>query len=122
MALARHRRTRVVVVDADFGFAESRFALLGLENPGLSMRRVVFIRPMSSRGKALVKDGDGGESSLAPKLPKTARKIQSIPLKITTVDFSVGEETVDFPYVLLDSPAGIEMGFQGMRSLLLLKQ
>ncbi len=105
MALARLGR-RVALVDADFGLRNLDL-LLGLEN------RVVYTAVEVLAGQcrldqALVKDKRQSGLVLLPAA-------QSRNKEAVTPDQMKGlieELTKQYEYVLIDSPAGIEMGFQ----------
>lgn len=105
MALAR-RNHRVAVVDADFGLRNLDL-LLGLEN------RIVYtaIEVLSGECRleqALVKDKRHPNLALLPAAQNRTKDAVT-PAQMKQV---VDEIAQTYDYVLIDSPAGIEMGFQ----------
>ena len=105
MALAQRNR-KVVVVDADFGLRNLDL-LLGLEN------RVVYTAVDVLSGQcrleqALVKDKRRGNLVLLPAA-QNRTKDSINPAQMRQL---IAALTKVFDYVLVDSPAGIEMGFQ----------
>ncbi len=105
MALAQRNR-KVVVVDADFGLRNLDL-LLGLEN------RVVYTAVDVLSGQcrleqALVKDKRRGNLVLLPAA-QSRTKDSVNPAQMRQLISALAKV---FDYVLVDSPAGIEMGFQ----------
>ncbi|NJN85219.1 MAG: septum site-determining protein MinD [Leptolyngbyaceae cyanobacterium SL_7_1] len=105
MALAR-RNHRVAVVDADFGLRNLDL-LLGLEN------RIVYTAIEVLTGEcrleqALVKDKRQPNLALLPAAQNRTKDAVT-PEQMKQV---VDEIAKSYDYVLIDSPAGIEMGFK----------
>ncbi len=105
MALAQRGR-QVAVVDADFGLRNLDL-LLGLEN------RIVYTAVEVLNGEcrldqALVKDKRQHRLALLPAAQNRMKDAVS-PEQMKQV---VKELAVKYDYVLIDSPAGIEQGFQ----------
>ncbi len=105
MALARLGR-QVVLVDADFGLRNLDL-LLGLEN------RVVYTAMEVLSGEcrleqALVRDKRHSQLALLPAAQNRNKDAVS-PDQIKQLVQDLAQK---FDYVLIDSPAGIEMGFQ----------
>jgi septum site-determining protein MinD len=105
MALAQ-RNHKVVVVDADFGLRNLDL-LLGLEN------RIVYTAVEVLTGEcrleqALVKDKRQPNLALLPAAQNRTKDAVN-PDQMKQV---VGELAKLYDFVLIDSPAGIEMGFQ----------
>lgn len=105
MALAQRNR-KVVVVDADFGLRNLDL-LLGLEN------RVVYTAVDVLSGQcrleqALVKDKRRGNLVLLPAAQNRTKDAVN-PAQMRQLISALAKV---FDYVLVDSPAGIEMGFQ----------
>lgn len=105
MALAQRNR-KVVVVDADFGLRNLDL-LLGLEN------RVVYTAVDVLSGQcrleqALVKDKRRGNLVLLPAAQNRTKDSVN-PAQMRQLIAALAKV---FDYVLVDSPAGIEMGFQ----------
>jgi septum site-determining protein MinD len=105
MALAQRNR-KVVVIDADFGLRNLDL-LLGLEN------RVVYTAVDVLSGQcrleqALVKDKRRGNLVLLPAA-QNRTKDSINPAQMRQLVAALAKV---FDYVLIDSPAGIEMGFQ----------
>lgn len=105
MALAKRGR-RVVVVDADFGLRNLDL-LLGLEN------RIVYTAVEVLAGEcrleqALVRDKRQNKLALLPASQNRMKDAIS-PEQMKKL---VAELVTKFQYVLVDSPAGIEQGFQ----------
>ncbi|MCS6812529.1 MAG: septum site-determining protein MinD [Cyanobacteria bacterium] len=105
MALAQRGR-RVVVVDADFGLRNLDL-LLGLEN------RIVYTAVEVLAGQcrleqALVKDKRQNGLVLLPAAQNRTKDAVT-PAQMKRL---INALTQAFDYVLIDSPAGIEMGFQ----------
>ncbi len=105
MALAQRNR-KVVVVDADFGLRNLDL-LLGLEN------RVVFTAVDVLSGQcrleqALVKDKRRANLVLLPAAQNRTKDSVN-PAQMKQLIAALAKV---FDYVLVDSPAGIEMGFQ----------
>lgn len=105
MALAR-RNHRVAVVDADFGLRNLDL-LLGLEN------RIVYTAIEVLTGEcrleqALVKDKRQPNLALLPAAQNRTKDAVT-PEQMKQV---VDEIAKSYDYVLVDSPAGIEMGFK----------
>jgi septum site-determining protein MinD len=105
MALAQRNRT-VAVVDADFGLRNLDL-LLGLEN------RIVYtaVEVLSGQcrlDQALVKDKRRPNLVLLPAAQNRTKEAVS-PAQMKKL---VLELTKRYDYVLIDCPAGIEMGFQ----------
>ncbi len=105
MALAQ-RGQRVTVVDADFGLRNLDL-LLGLEN------RIVYTAVEVLAGEcrleqALVKDKRQPKLSLLPAAQnRTKDAVTPDQMKKLVLTLAANQD-----YVLIDSPAGIEMGFQ----------
>jgi septum site-determining protein MinD len=105
MALAQRNR-RVAVVDADFGLRNLDL-LLGLEN------RVVYTAVEVLAGEcrleqALVKDKRRGNLVLLPAAQNRTKDAVN-PAQMKQLVLAIAKV---YDYVLIDSPAGIEMGFQ----------
>jgi septum site-determining protein MinD len=105
MALAQ-RNHKVVVVDADFGLRNLDL-LLGLEN------RIVYTAVEVLAGEcrleqALVKDKRQPNLALLPAAQNRTKDAVN-PDQMRQI---VGELAKLYEFVLIDSPAGIEMGFQ----------
>lgn len=105
MALARLGRS-VALVDADFGLRNLDL-LLGLEN------RVVYTAIEVATGQcrleqALVKDKREPKLVLLPAAQNRNKEAMS-PEQMKQL---IGELTKTYEYVIIDSPAGIEMGFK----------
>jgi septum site-determining protein MinD len=105
MALAQRQR-KVAVVDADFGLRNLDL-LLGLEN------RVVYTAVDVLAGQcrleqALVKDKRRGNLVLLPAAQNRTKDAIN-PAQMRQVVMALAKV---YDYVLVDSPAGIEMGFQ----------
>ncbi|HEY9858005.1 MAG TPA: septum site-determining protein MinD [Candidatus Obscuribacterales bacterium] len=105
MALAQRGR-KVVVVDADFGLRNLDL-LLGLEN------RIVYTAVEVLAGEcrleqALVKDKRQSRLALLPAAQNRTKDAVS-PDQMKQVISALAKA---YDYVLVDSPAGIEMGFQ----------
>lgn len=106
MALAQ-RDQRVTVVDADFGLRNLDL-LLGLEN------RIVYTALDVLGGdcrmdQALVKDKRQPNLSLLPAAQNRSKE-SITPEQMTELVSKLADEGIDF--VLIDCPAGIEMGFK----------
>jgi septum site-determining protein MinD len=105
MALAQRNR-RVAVVDADFGLRNLDL-LLGLEN------RVVYTAVEVLAGEcrleqALVKDKRRSNLVLLPAAQNRTKDAVN-PAQMKQLVLAIAKV---YDYVLIDSPAGIEMGFQ----------
>lgn len=105
MALAKRGR-RVAVVDADFGLRNLDL-LLGLEN------RIVYtaVEVLSGQCRleqALVKDKRHSNLALLPAAQNRTKDAVT-PEQMRKLVSALGQS---HDYVLIDSPAGIEMGFQ----------
>lgn len=105
MALAKRGRN-VVVVDADFGLRNLDL-LLGLEN------RIVYTAIEAISGQcrleqALVKDKRQPQLSLLPAA-QNRMKDAVTPEQMSQI---IGQLVGKYDYILIDCPAGIEMGFQ----------
>lgn len=105
MALAQ-RGHSVVVVDADFGLRNLDL-LLGLEN------RIVYTAVEVLAGEcrleqALVKDKRQPKLALLPAAQNRTKDAVT-PDQMRQI---VNSLTANYQYILIDSPAGIEMGFQ----------
>ncbi len=105
MALAQRGR-KVAVVDADFGLRNLDL-LLGLEN------RIVYTAVEVLAGEcrldqALIKDKRQPNLALLPAAQNRTKDAVT-PEQMKQL---VGSLTESFEYVLIDCPAGIEMGFQ----------
>lgn len=105
MALAKRGR-RVVVLDADFGLRNLDL-LLGLEN------RIVYTAVEVLAGEcrleqALVRDKRQNKLALLPAAQNRMKDVIT-PEQMKKL---VAELVTKFQYVLVDSPAGIEQGFQ----------
>ncbi|MEB3292497.1 MAG: septum site-determining protein MinD [Synechococcales bacterium] len=105
MALAQRQR-KVAVVDADFGLRNLDL-LLGLEN------RVVYTAVDVLAGQcrleqALVKDKRRGNLVLLPAAQNRTKDAIN-PAQMRQVVMALAKV---YDYVIVDSPAGIEMGFQ----------
>ncbi|MFE4104731.1 septum site-determining protein MinD [Almyronema epifaneia] len=105
MALAKGDR-RVVVIDADFGLRNLDL-LLGLEN------RIVYtamdvLAKQCRLDQALVKDKRQPNLALLPAAQNRSKEA------ITPEQMKVLVEALEphYDYILIDSPAGIEMGFR----------
>ncbi|HBE30932.1 MAG TPA: septum site-determining protein MinD [Cyanobacteria bacterium UBA11368] len=105
MALAQQGRS-VVVVDADFGLRNLDL-LLGLENR-IVYTAVEVITGECKLDQALVKDKRQPRLALLPAA-QTRTKEAVNPDQMKNL---VGELSKSYDYVLIDSPAGIEMGFR----------
>ncbi|PPT05180.1 Septum site-determining protein MinD [Geitlerinema sp. FC II] len=105
MALAKRNR-KVVLVDADFGLRNLDL-LLGLEN------RVVYTAVEAIAGEcrldqALVKDKRHSQLALLPAAQNRMKDAVS-PAQMKQLVMALAKK---FDYVIVDSPAGIEQGFQ----------
>ncbi len=105
MALAKRGR-KVVVIDADFGLRNLDL-LLGLEN------RIVYTAVEVLAGEcrldqALVKDKRQPNLALLPAAQNRTKEAVT-PDQMKKLVAALAQS---FDYVLIDSPAGIEMGFQ----------
>ncbi|QIZ71773.1 septum site-determining protein MinD [Oxynema aestuarii] len=105
MALAKMGRN-VAVIDADFGLRNLDL-LLGLENR-IVYTAVEFLAGQCRLEQALVKDKRQPRLSLLPAA-QNRMKDAVTPEQMKQV---VGQLTDKFDYILIDSPAGIEQGFQ----------
>lgn len=105
MALAQQGR-KVVVVDADFGLRNLDL-LLGLENR-IVYTAVEVITGECTLEQALVKDKRQPKLALLPAAQtRTKEAVNPDQMK-----HLVSELSKMYDYVLIDSPAGIEMGFR----------
>ncbi|MGC9503377.1 septum site-determining protein MinD [Baaleninema sp.] len=105
MALAKRNR-KVVLVDADFGLRNLDL-LLGLEN------RVVYTAVEAIAGEcrldqALVRDKRHSQLALLPAAQNRMKDAVS-PTQMKQLVMGLAKK---FDYVIVDSPAGIEQGFQ----------
>lgn len=108
MALAQRDR-RVVVMDADFGLRNLDL-LLGLEN------RVVYTALDLLAGdcrleQALVKDKRQPNLALLPAAQNRSKEAIN-PEQMAEIVGKVAAAADSYDYILIDSPAGIEMGFK----------
>ncbi|HHP7244004.1 MAG TPA: septum site-determining protein MinD, partial [Elainellaceae cyanobacterium] len=105
MAIAQHNRS-VAVVDADFGLRNLDL-LLGLENR-IVYTAVEVIAGECRLDQALVKDKRQPNLALLPAAQNRTKEAVT-PEQMKEL---IGALAENYDYVLIDSPAGIEMGFK----------
>ncbi|HEY9623471.1 MAG TPA: septum site-determining protein MinD [Crinalium sp.] len=105
MALAQHNH-KVVVIDADFGLRNLDL-LLGLENR-IVYTAVEFLAGDCRLEQALVKDKRQPNLALLPAAQNRTKEAVTPDQMKQIVEALVNT----YDYILIDSPAGIEMGFQ----------